>query len=162
MNIRHYLCALLCLLSAAGCSDEKTPSLDYTAIDELIAECTQLHDSAEEGEGLGEYVKGSKDIFQKSIDEASYVRNNTDRQSALDNYCEKLATARDVFAGSKVSPACPLFDGTGYIDCGAAAQFLSANMTVEAWVYINEKTGGSIIGAEGSDANGGLLSLIHI
>lgn len=74
MNIRHYLCALLCLLSAAGCSDEKTPSLDYTAIDELIAECTQLHDSAEEGEGLGEYVKGSKDIFQKSIDEASYVR----------------------------------------------------------------------------------------
>ena len=160
MNIRHYLCALLCLLSAAGCSDEKTPSLDYTAIDELIAECTQLHDSAEEGEGLGEYGKGSKDIFQKSIDEASYVRNNTDRQSALDNYCEKLATARDVFAGSKVSPACPLFDGTGYIDCGAAAQFLSANMTVEAWVYINEKTGGSIIGAEGSDANGGLGGLL--
>ena len=38
MNIRHYLCALLCLLSAAGCSDEKTPSLDYTAIDELIAD----------------------------------------------------------------------------------------------------------------------------
>ena len=160
MNIRHYLCALLCLLSAAGCSDEKTPSLDYTAIDELIAECTQLHDSAEEGEELGEYVKGSKDIFQKSIDETSYVRNNTDRQSALDNYCEKLATARDVFGGSKVSPACPLFDGTGYIDCGAAAQFLSANMTVEAWVYINEKTGGSIIGAEGSDANGGLGGLL--
>lgn len=160
MNIRHYLCALLCLLLLQGCSDERTQTLDYTAIDALIAECTRLYDEAEEGEGLGEYVKGSKAIFRKSIDEASYVRNHTDRQSALDNYCTKLTTAHDVFVASKVAPACPLFDGSGYIDCGPAAQFLAANMTIETWVYINESAGGSIIGAEGADTNGGLGGLL--
>lgn len=160
MKLRICLFALLGLLWTAGCSDEKAATLDYAAIDALIEECTQLHDSAEEGEGLGEFVKGSKAIFRSSIDEALYVRNNTDRQSALDNYCTKLTTARDVFLSSKVAPACPLFDGTGHIDCGMAAQFLSANMTIEAWVYINESTGGAIIGAEGADKNGGLGGLL--
>lgn len=160
MNIRFNLCALLCLLLAGGCGDEKNMPLDYAAIDALIAGCVELHDSALEGEGLGEYVKGSKAIFRKSIDEAGYVRERTDRQSALDNYCEKLTVARDVFTASKVSPACPLFDGTGYIDCGAASQFLAAEMSIEAWVYIDEKTGGSIIGSEGADSNGGLGGLL--
>lgn len=159
-NIRFYLFASLCLLSAGSCSDNDLPELDYAAIDSLIAECTQLHAAAEEGEGLGEYVVGSKEIFRRGIDEATHVRNHTPRQSALDNYCVKLTTAREVFLSSRVSPACPLFDGTGYIDCGPAAQFLAAEMTIEAWVYINEKTGGSIIGAEGSDANGGLGGLL--
>lgn len=154
------LVVLLSLLLAGACSDDEIEPLDYAAIDALITECTTLHDAAEEGEGLGEFVAGSKALFRKSIDNAVYIRGNADRQSALDNNCVKLAASREVFLASKVQPACPLFDGTGYIDCGKAAQFLAANMTLEAWIYVDEATGGSIIGAEGSDANGGLGGLL--
>lgn len=160
MKNGFFLFVLLSALPAGSCSDDDVRSLDYETMDALLAECTELHTCAEEGEGLGEFVAGSKAIFRKSIDNAAYVRNHTDRQSALDNTCLKLNTAREVFLASRVQPACPLFDGTGYIDCGLAAQFLSSNMTIEAWVYANEAAGGSIIGAEGADANGGLGGLL--
>lgn len=153
------LCCYALLLFSISCKDEDGTELNYTNIDSLLADCNQLWSTAEEGDNLGEFVKGSKAIFESSIKETEYVRNNTDRQSALDNYCGRLETAKETFLSSKVSPACPLFDGTGYIDCGPASQFFAEKMTLEAWVYINEKTGGSIIGAEGSGDNG-LFGLI--
>lgn len=147
------------ILLAAACSDEKEVTLDYTKTDALLIDCNELLSSSSEGEELGNFVSGSKVIFESKIRETENIRNNADRQSALDNYCEKLETAKRVFLSSKVLPACPLFDGTSYIDCGQASHFFSERLTLEAWVYINEKTGGSIIGSEGSGDDGifGLL-----
>lgn len=157
-KIFHLACFMFFLLATA-CSDDKEVTLDYTKTDALLTDCKGLLSSSSEGEELGNFVVGSKIIFESKIRETEYIRNNTDRQSALDNYCDKLETAKQAFLSSKVLPACPLFDGTGYIDCGQASQFFSDRLTLEAWVYINEKTGGSIIGSEGSGDNGifGLL-----
>ena len=157
-KIFHLACFAFILLAAA-CSDEKEVTLEYNKIDGLLSQCNELVSSSSEGEDLGDFVTGSKAIFESKIRETEFIRNKTDRQSALDNYCEKLEIARQTFLSSKVLPACPLFDGTGYIDCGPASQFFSDKLTLEAWVYANEKTGGSIIGSEGSGDNGiyGLL-----
>lgn len=141
---------LLAIMVLSACSEE-TEILDFSRIDKTIGECNELYTSSVEGSGLGEFVVGSKDIFGKVIKEAEYVRNNTDRQSALDNYSDKLETAKMTFLSSKVKPASLVFDGTGYIDCGSSLKFYHPEMTFEIWVYLSDETGGSIWGCEGHD-----------
>jgi len=157
-----YIFIIFCL-SFFACSDnDDKDNLDYTTIDKLIADCRQLLDTSEEGSGLGEFVSGSKAIFEKKIQESEHVRNNTDRQSALDSFFEKLTVAKEVFLSSKVMPACPFFNGTAYIDCGPAAPFYNETFTLEAWAYITDRAGGSIIGAEGFGDEGIFGYLIRL
>ena len=105
-KIFHLACFAFILLAAA-CSDEKEVTLEYNKIDGLLSQCNELLSSSSEGEDLGDFVTGSKAIFESKIRETEFIRNKTDRQSALDNYCEKLEIARQTFLSSKVLPACP-------------------------------------------------------
>lgn len=144
--------ALLCF----GCSDnEQGSALKYESIDALINECKLELDKAVEGDGIGQYVKGSKSIFSYAINDAEHVRANADRQSALDNFVVKLGVARTVFQNSKVAMACPYFNGTSFIDCGAASQLIGTKYTLEIWVKMSSSSaqGAGIIGAEGTDGN---------
>jgi hypothetical protein len=145
-----FLTACLSILNFA-CSDNNTvEKLNYETIDALITECKILLESAVEGDNVNQFVAGSKAIFSRMISEAEYVRNNTDRQSAIDNYIIKLTTAKEVFLESKVMPACPLFNGSSaYIDCGPASQFCSNSYTIEVWVKMMEGSGEGILGCEG-------------
>lgn len=133
-----------------SCVNESNSLLDYSRLDKLISECRILCDQAVEGANLGEYVKGSKATFMNKIVETEYVRVHADRQSALENYESKLTMARTQFMNNKVQPACLLFNGNGYVDCGSSLKFYeSSTLTLELWVYLNSTEGGSIFGAEG-------------
>ena len=87
-KIFHLACFAFILLAAA-CSDEKEVTLEYNKIDGLLSQCNELLSSSSEGEDLGDFVTGSKAIFESKIRETEFIRNKTDRQSALDNYCDK-------------------------------------------------------------------------
>jgi hypothetical protein len=148
----NYLCLTVCLSALNfACSDNNTDEkLNYEAIDALITECKALLEPAVEGDDINQFVAGSKAIFSQWISEAEHVRNNTDRQSAIDNYIIKLTTAKEVFLESKVMPACPLFNGSdAFIDCGPASQFCSREYTIEVWVKMMEGSGEGVLGCEG-------------
>jgi hypothetical protein len=148
----NYVCLAVGIFTLnSACNDSNTgETLHYEAIDALITDCKTLLESAVEGDGINQFVVGSKAIFSQWIDETEYVRNNTDRQSAIDNYVIKLTKAKEVFLESKVMPACPLFNGSSaYIDCGPASQFCSNSYTIEVWVKMEEGSGEAILGCEG-------------
>jgi hypothetical protein len=148
----NYICIAASMFTLNTACDNNTASekLNYETIDALIIECKTLLESAVEGDNVNQFVAGSKAIFSQWINETEYVRNNTDRQSAIDNYTIKLTTAKKVFLESKVMPACPLFNGSNaYIDCGPASQFCSHEYTVEVWVKMMDGSGEAILGCEG-------------
>jgi hypothetical protein len=148
----NYLCLTVSILTLnVACNDSNiSEKLNYEAIDALIAECKILLESAVEGDNVNQFVVGSKAIFSQWISEAEYIRNNTDRQSAIDNSITKLTTAKEVFLASKVMPACPSFNGSdAYIDCGPASQFCNNSYTIEVWVKMEDGSGEGILGCEG-------------
>jgi hypothetical protein len=150
----NYICIAASIVTLnLACSDSNTgETLQYEVLDALITDCKTLLESAVEGENVNQFVAGSKAIFSQWISEAEYVRNNADRQSAIDNYVIKLTTAKEVFLESKVMPACPLFNGSSaYIDCGPAAQFCGNSYTIEVWVKMMEGSGQGILACEGTN-----------
>lgn len=65
-KIFHLACFAFILLAAA-CSDEKEVTLEYNKIDGLLSQCNELLSSSSEGEDLGDFVTGSKAIFESKI-----------------------------------------------------------------------------------------------
>lgn len=74
------------------------PTVDYTEIDQSIANAQQIHDNAVEGSEPGEYLPGSKAELQQSIDIAQSVRDSfCVTQQQLNNAVGTLNNALDVF-----------------------------------------------------------------
>ena len=73
-KIFHLACFAFILLAAA-CSDEKEVTLEYNKIDGLLSQCNELLSSSSEGEDLGDFVTGSKAIFESKIRETEFIRN---------------------------------------------------------------------------------------
>ena len=75
-KIFHLACFAFILLAAA-CSDEKEVTLEYNKIDGLLSQCNELLSSSSEGEDLGDFVTGSKAIFESIFHERKKLNNQT-------------------------------------------------------------------------------------
>ncbi|GHT18015.1 hypothetical protein AGMMS4956_21540 [Bacteroidia bacterium] len=153
-HYKNFLCIALLCTATLSCKDgNKSLSLDCAALDALIVDSKVLLATSVEGEDINQYLIGSKDFFSSIVNESQYVRDNTDRQSAIDNYVAKLTTAKEVFLQSKVEAACPQFDGiASYIDCGPASQYLtSPAYTLELWAKAAPDSDEAILSGEGYD-----------
>jgi len=108
----------------SGCKEdepEPCPTVNYTAIDAVIATAQQLHDDATEGTLPGEFLAGSKADLQAAIDLATGVRNtNCVTQAQLDAATIALEEAIITFENQKITDVAPgalvahwLFNGGG-------------------------------------------------
>jgi len=127
-NLSKWTLAVLFLFSLAviysGCKEdepEPCPTVDYTSLDNTIAEAQQMVDDAVEGTEPGDYVPGSKATLQTAIDNATAVRNTACvSQTQLDNAETSLNAAIATFEQQKVTGVAPealvahwLFNGNG-------------------------------------------------
>jgi hypothetical protein len=99
-------------MTFSGCKDEddepECPTVDYTSLDQAIAEAQSLHDNAVEGTNPGEYLPGSKAALQTAIDIATEVRNtNCVTQQQLDAAEVALDAAVVTFEEAKVTDVAP-------------------------------------------------------
>ena len=79
------------------------PDVDYTEIDQSIANAQQIHDNAVEGSEPGEYLPGAKAELQQSINNAQSVRDkDCVSQQELNNAVVALNNALDVFESKKI------------------------------------------------------------
>lgn len=70
-------------------------------LSKAITKALTLHDSAVEGEQLGQYQDGSKEIFKTAIDEAQNIFNSTNADiEDISTAISALAEAQSVFASS--------------------------------------------------------------
>ncbi len=92
--------------------EEPCPTVNYTAIDQAIADAQQKHDGAVEGTGPGEYPPPAKNDLQQAIDVAKSVRTkNCVTQEELTTAENALKNAVTVFESKKI-PECPDVDYT--------------------------------------------------
>ena len=105
------LIPLTMALVFGGCKkddEEECPTVDYTALDEQIAEAQQLIDNANEGNLPGDYLPGSKDVLQQAISLAEGVRNTACvTQQQLNSAQVALQAAMDTFEDQKVTDVAP-------------------------------------------------------
>lgn len=66
--------------------------LDYTLINQAIADATTLHGEVVEGTNDGDYPVGTKDYIQSLIDDANDTKTNANRQDELDGKAEDVQT----------------------------------------------------------------------
>jgi len=108
----------------SGCKEDDPPPCttgDKTELTQAIADAQALHDGAVEGTEPGEYLAGSKEALQASIDLATEVLNtNCVTQAQLDAAVVSLNAAVAVFEEQKITGVEPgalvahwLFNGDG-------------------------------------------------
>ena len=118
------LMPLTMAIALVSCNDDDEPAcptVNYTALDQAIAEAQDFNDAAVEGTNPGEYLAGSKATYQQAIDLATAVRNvSCVEQSALDAAVVALDQATVIFEDQKVTDVAPgalvahwLFNGDG-------------------------------------------------
>jgi hypothetical protein len=79
------------------------PVVDYTEIDQSIANAQQIHDNAVEGYEPGEYPPGSKAELQQAIDNAQSVRDKQCvSQDELNTATSMLVNATEEFESEKI------------------------------------------------------------
>ncbi len=79
------------------------PEVDYTEIDQAIANAQQIHDDAVEGTEPGDYLSGSKGALQQAIDQAQFVRSkDCVSQPELNSAVASLNSALEVFESKKI------------------------------------------------------------
>ena len=77
--------------------------VNYTALNDLISSCTNIHNSATEGMLDGQYEPDSKSAFKTAIDAADGVAKNARAtQTEVNQAVIALTAARDAFASKKV------------------------------------------------------------
>jgi len=106
-----------------GCKEDPPPCTtgDKTVLTQAIADAQALHDGATEGTELGDYIAGSKEALQASIDLATEVLNtNCVTQAQLDAAVVSLDAAVAAFEEQKITGISPealvahwLFNGDG-------------------------------------------------
>jgi len=95
------------LLNSSDYFDSKRipdcPKVDYTEIDQAIANAQQIHDNAVEGSEHGEYLPGAKADFQQAINSAQTIRDkDCVTQQELNYAVVALDNALDVFESKKI------------------------------------------------------------
>ena len=109
----------------SGCKEDDDPppctTGDKTELTQAIADAQALHDGATEGTEPGQYLPGSKEALQASIDLATEVLNaECVTQSALDAAVVSLEAAVEAFEEQQITSVAPealvahwLFNGDG-------------------------------------------------
>ncbi|WP_422359986.1 lipase family protein [Reichenbachiella sp.] len=97
-SIQSSLCIFLLSIIITSCSEDSGVELDKSQLNDKIEEGTHILLSSQEGEAIGQFQSGSKDLLSISIDQAQMILQDEDvTQTTIDNAYQELNTAIDQF-----------------------------------------------------------------
>lgn len=118
-----------------SCQKKYAATKNPGRLDSLIADAVQITDTAKEGPEPGLFPVGSIERLQLMIDSAKTLKSTSVTQFGLDLAARLLQSAITNFQGSVQVGKQLYFDGTGYLDGGPDSDFITPDITMEAWVY---------------------------
>lgn len=151
MTTRLFTALIMVLL--LGCEKDITSTKNTSRLDTLMNEAAAYAANVQEGPEPGLYPVGAGSLLHAAIDSANKLVENSISQFGIDLAEIVMQKAIDQFKSSLQIEKQLYFDGTAYLDGGAATTYNTNYITLQAWIYPTEwKSAMYLISTEGQNS----------